>query len=165
MKARSAVFFDRDGVLNEDIGYLYRQEDFHWIPGAKEAILHYNRQGYLVFVVTNQSGVARGYYQEADVHLLHQWMLEELADIGAHIDGFFHCPHHPEGKIVDYAIQCNCRKPEPGLIRQAMAKWHIDPGRSFLIGDKPSDIAAAEAAGITGYLFTGGNLYNFVLAL
>lgn len=165
MKARPAVFFDRDGVLNEDIGYLYRPEDFRWIPGAKEAILHYNRQGYLVFVVTNQSGVARGYYQETDVHRLHQWMQNELTDIGAHIDDFFHCPHHPEGKIVDYAIKCDCRKPEAGLIRQAMAKWHTDPSRSFLIGDKPSDMAAAETAGITGYLFTGGNLYDFVLAL
>ena len=165
MKACPAVFFDRDGVLNEDIGYLYRQEDFHWIPGAKEAILHYNRQGYLVFVVTNQSGVARGYYQEDDVHRLHQWMQDQLASIGAHIDGFFHCPHHPEGTVDPYRMTCSCRKPEPGLIQQAMKEWPVGKNRSLLIGDKSSDVEAAHAAGIRGHLFPGGNLYDFVLLL
>lgn len=162
MKARPAVFFDRDGVLNDDIGYLYRSEDFRWIQGAKEAVLHYNRQRYLVFVVTNQSGVARGYYGENDIHKLHQWMQEELAGIGAHVDAFYYCPHHPEGTMADYQQACSCRKPSPGLILQALIEWPVDRNRSFLIGDKLSDLEAARAAGLTGYLFEGGNLLDFV---
>ena len=159
---RPAVFFDRDGVLNVDVNYLYKIEDFCWMPGAKEAIKYYNDQGYLVFVVTNQSGVARGYYSEADVHNLHKWMQKELAEAGARIDAFYHCPHHVQGSVAEYRLDCGCRKPAPGLILQAMEEWPVDKKKSFLIGDKPSDVEAAQTAGIKGYLFPGGNLYDFV---
>ena len=162
---RPAVFFDRDGVLNIDHGYLYRQQDFEWMPGAMQAIKYFNDHDYLVFVVTNQSGIARGYYTEADMHALHRYMNGELSKFGAHIDAFYHCPHYLGGKEEQYSKACTCRKPAPGMIEQAFKEWDIQHERSFLIGDKPSDMQAAQAANVTGYLFQGGNLYDFIQAL
>lgn len=159
---RPAVFFDRDGVLNSDKGYLYRAEDFEWMPGAAEAVRYLNGRGYLVFVVTNQSGVARGYYSEEDVVRLHGWMNAELAKFGAHIDAFYYCPHLPDGSVEAYRCACECRKPLPGLILQAFGEWNVDKDRSFLVGDRLSDVQAAEAAGISGFTFPGGNLYDFI---
>ena len=156
------VFLDRDGVVNADIGYLWRPEDCMWIPGAPEVIRLFNSRAWPVVVVTNQSGVARGYYRETDVQALHSWMNEALARQGAHIDAFYYCPHYLTGSMPEYMVDCECRKPKPGMIRRAMDEWHADPGQSFLIGDKPSDMEAAEAAGIRGYLFSGGNLKKFV---
>ncbi len=156
------VFLDRDGVLNADIGYLWRKEDFVWMPGAPEAVRLFNQLDWRVVVVTNQSGVARGYYQETDVQSLHAWMNDELAKQGAHIDSFYFCPHYPQGAQAKYAVECDCRKPQPGMILRGLADWQGNPATSFLIGDKESDIAAATAAGITGYLFTGSNLLEFV---
>ena len=158
----TVVFLDRDGVLNADIGYLWRKEDVIWIPGAFEAIRLFNRQGWPVVVVTNQSGVARGYYREQDIEGLHAWMNEELAKKGIWIDAFYFCPHHPRGILQEYIQDCACRKPQPGLILQGMAKWKADPATSFLIGDKESDVEAAKAAGIRGYLFIGTNLLDYV---
>lgn len=162
MKQRPAVFFDRDGVLNVDKGYAYQPEQIEWIQGAPEAIRYFNEQGCLVFVVTNQSGVARGYYNEEDVRKLHAWMNRELAKQGARIDAFYHCPHHPEGSLAEFRQECDCRKPKPGMLVTALAEWPVDKTASFLVGDKPSDVEAARAAGLTGYLFTGGNLYEFL---
>lgn len=162
---RPAAFLDRDGVLNVDRGYVFRRDDFIWNEGAAVAVKWLNEHGYYVFVVTNQSGVARGYYREEDVTALHAWMNEELARAGAHIDAFYYCPHHPEGEVQEYRAVCACRKPAPGLIVQAMREWPVDKGRSFLVGDKPSDIGAAQAAGIKGYLFAGGNLMEFIVPL
>ena len=156
------VFLDRDGVVNADIGYLWRREDFLWIPGAPAAIRLFNGRGWPVVVVTNQSGVARGYYREQEVQALHLWMNAELDKQGAHIDAFYFCPHHPRGAIEEYTRECDCRKPQPGMILQAMAEWSADPATSFLIGDKESDVAAAAAAGIRGYLFDGSNLLEYV---
>lgn len=158
---RPAVFFDRDGVLNVDTHYLHKVQEFVWIDGAPQAILRFNRMGWLVFVVTNQSGVARGYYDEAAVHVLHAHMQAELARIGAHIDDFRHCPHHPKGVVDGYGVDCGCRKPQPGMISDLLAAWPVDAGRSVLIGDKQSDLDAAAAAGIRGCLFSGGNLAAF----
>ncbi|HWQ61561.1 MAG TPA: HAD family hydrolase [Negativicutes bacterium] len=159
-----AVFFDRDGVLNVDKGYLHKQEDFEWMPGAIAAIRRLNSQGYLVLVVTNQSGVARGYYTEDDVAALHAWMNGELGKHGARIDKFYYCPHYTEGTARKYVTACQCRKPLPGLILTAFAEWDIDQANSFLIGDKDSDLAAAAAAGIRGYKFTAGDLDEFIKA-
>ena len=111
---RRAVFFDRDGTLNVDIHYLHRPEDFIWIPGAKEAIRHVNDRGYLAILVTNQSGVARGYYPESDVQRVYDWMNSELQKVGAHLDALYYCPHHPEGKVPAYTKTCSCRKPATG---------------------------------------------------
>lgn len=161
---RPAVFFDRDGVLNEDLSFVYKPADLRWIPGAKDAVLWLNRQGYLVFVVTNQSGIARGYFSAAEVEDLHRWMQGELAAIGAHIDQFAYCPHHPEAPLPAYRQACACRKPNPGMILDLLAAWPVDPQRSLLIGDQPRDIAAAQAAGIAAAQFSEGNLHDFLLS-
>lgn len=155
---RGAVFFDRDGTLNVDKDYLYRIEDFEWLEDAPEAIRWANRQGLLVIVVTNQSGVARGYFTEEDVRRLHEWMNEELARFGAHIDAFYYCPHLPDGSVSAYAKECDCRKPKPGLIERACDDFHIDKEASLMIGDKPRDIECAEKAGVRGALYTDGSL-------
>lgn len=162
MERRPAVFFDRDGVLNVDKGYVYRWEDFVWIPGAIETIRYFNEQGYLTFVVTNQSGIARGYYTEDDLHHLHARMNLELQSHGAHIDAFYFCPHHPDALLEKYRGECDCRKPQAGMIRKALREWPVDTEASFLVGDKISDIEAAKTSGITGYLFTGRNLCQFL---
>lgn len=156
------AFLDRDGVLNEDIGYLHRPEGLIWIEGAKEAVLFLNGAGYTVIAVTNQSGVARGYFDTGAVEGLHSWMNEELQRAGAHIDAFYYCPHHPEAAVGQYKIECSCRKPAPGMLLRAMEEWPCEPGKSFLIGDKDRDLEAARRAGIPGNLFQGGNLLAFI---
>lgn len=163
---RPAAFLDRDGVLNHDFDYVHRPADIVWIDGAKEAVRLLNEAGFLVLVVTNQSGIGRGYYTEADMHALHVWMGRELAEAGAHIDAFYHCPYHPEASIAAYrAADHPDRKPNPGMLVRAMAEWPIDAARSFLIGDRDSDLAAARAAGIAGHLFAGGDLAATVRCL
>lgn len=157
-----AVFFDRDGVLNVDKAYLYKIDELEWIDGALEAIAYLMRSGYLVFVVTNQSGIARGYYTVAEMEKLHRYMADTAANSGGKIEKFYYCPHLPEGSVAEYAVDCACRKPKPGLILQALAEYDIDVDKSFLIGDKKRDVEAAEAAGIKGYLFEKGNLLDFI---
>ena len=160
---RPALFLDRDGVLNEDPGYVYRWEDFRWIPGARETVAAFNRAGWLVIVVTNQSGVGRGYYTEADVHQLHERMAQDLARVGGRIDAFYHAPHHPDATLEIYRHpDPPDRKPNPGMILRALAEWPIDREASLLIGDKPSDLEAALRAGIKGVLFEGGDLQRFL---
>ncbi len=155
---RGAVFFDRDGTLNVDKDYLYKIEDFEWMEGAPQAIRWANEKGLLVIVVTNQSGVARGYFAEDDVRRLHGWMNEDLARFGAHIDAFYYCPHLPNGSVKEYAVECDCRKPKPGLIEKACADFDINREVSLLIGDKPRDVKCAEAGGVRGVLYEGGSL-------
>ncbi len=157
-RRRPAVFLDRDGTLNADTGYLHRVEDFRWMPGAREAVRYLNGRGYLVFVVTNQSGIGRGYYGEADVERLHRWMQGQLAALEAHIDDFRYCPHHPEATLPSYRQTCDCRKPAAGMLLDLMAAWPVDRARSVVIGDKVSDMAAAAAAGLRGVLYEGGSL-------
>lgn len=153
-----AVFFDRDGVLNVDVHYLYRPEDFVWTEGAMEAIKFCNQHGYLVIVVTNQSGVARGYYTEQDVQELHRWMNAELRNKDAHIDAFYYCPHHPDAQMALYRQACDCRKPKPGMVEAACQRFQIDKSQSLFIGDKASDMECAANAGVRGIQFFGGNL-------
>lgn len=160
---RPALFLDRDGVLNEDRGYVARWEDFRWIAGAKEAVAAFNRAGWLVFLVTNQSGVGRGYYTEDDMRRLHARMMEELALAGGRIDAVYHCPQHPDAEIDAYRHpDPPDRKPNPGMILRALEEWPVDKGRSVMIGDKPSDLEAALRAGIRGVLFEGGDLLQFL---
>ncbi len=159
---RPAVYFDRDGVLNEDLGYVHRPDQFRWIEGAREAVRWLNDNGYYVFVVTNQAGVARGYYDEETVQSLHRWMSAELQKSGAHIDGFEYSPHHPEGTIERYRRDSDLRKPGPGMLKKLMADWPTDPSGSLLVGDRETDIQAAAAAGVQGHLFAGGDLLAFV---
>jgi D,D-heptose 1,7-bisphosphate phosphatase len=158
---RPAVFFDRDGVLNrDDTGYAHRPEELEWTKNAIEAVRLANQSGWYTFVVTNQSGVARGYYDEDAVRRFHEQMEIELARDGAHIDEFRFCPFHPEGTVPQYRRDAECRKPKPGMLLDLMRAWPIDVPRSILIGDKESDCAAAAAAGIRGYLFREGDLYS-----
>lgn len=160
-----ALFLDRDGVLNEDRGFVSRWEDFHWIAGARETVAAFNRAGWLVIVVTNQSGVGRGYYTEAEMHALHARMVDELKAVGGHIDAFYVAPHHPEAPLETYRHpDPPDRKPNPGMILRALQDFPIDKARSLLIGDKPSDLEAALRAGVRGVLFKGGNLMSFLEA-
>lgn len=162
---RPAVFFDRDGVLNEDDGYAFDPNEIRWVEGAQQAVKAVNDAGYFAFVVTNQSGIARGLYEEHHVRHLHDWMSDELARIGAHIDAFEYCPHHPDGHVLQYRVLCNCRKPQPGMIRALLEQYPVNTYYSFMIGDKQSDLDAAKAAGVAGYLFDGTNLQAFITPL
>ncbi|MBF0460617.1 MAG: D-glycero-beta-D-manno-heptose 1,7-bisphosphate 7-phosphatase [Magnetococcales bacterium] len=159
---RPAIFLDRDGVINQDHGYVATPDRFEWIAGAPQAIRWCNEHGYLVLVVTNQAGIARGYYDEAQFQALTTWMQAELARHGAHVDATYHCPHHPTEGVGPWRTECRCRKPNPGLLEQARAEWAIDWAHSLLIGDKPTDVAAAERVGLVGHLFAGGRLDLFL---
>lgn len=159
---RPAVFFDRDGVLNHDSGYTFETHKLEWIEGAREAVKAVNDAGYFAFVITNQSGVARGYYEEHHVVSLHRWMADQMALIGAHIDAFEYCPDHPDGTVARYCRISDRRKPAPGMITDLVRRFPVDMTRSMVIGDKESDMEAAEAAGLAGHLFKGGNLEAFV---
>ncbi len=155
------MIFDRDGVLNEDVGYAYQPAQIRWVEGAMAAVRSVNDAGLFAFVATNQSGVARGYYSEADVVALHDWMNAELGrEAGAHIDAFVYSPFHPEAPLDAYRRDSACRKPQPGMILELLARFPVDPARTLMIGDKDSDVAAAQAAGIEGLLFEGGSVWT-----
>ncbi len=165
MARRPAAFLDRDGVLIEDTGWPHKPEEARWIPGAAQAVKALNDRGYFVFIVTNQAGVARGFYPEAQVGVMHRWMAAELARAGAHVDAFEYCPHHPDATVPAFRRDCHRRKPSPGMIRDLLAVWPVRIEGSFLIGDRETDLAAAAAAGIPGHLFPGGDLAAFLARL
>ena len=152
---KRAVFLDRDGTINIEKEYLYQTADFEFIPGTPKAIRLLNQAGFMVVVVTNQSGVARGYYTEEDVENLHRHIDRELERFGAHIDAWLYCPHHPAGR-GRYALPCDCRKPLPGMLQEAAACYDIDMANSTMIGDKLADIEAGTAAGCRTILVRTG---------
>jgi D,D-heptose 1,7-bisphosphate phosphatase len=145
---KPAAFLDRDGTLNHDDGYTYKVEEFQWFDGAKEAIKKLNDSGYLVFIVTNQAGIARGYYDSAAVDKLHNWMQLELSGLGAHFDDIRYCPHHPEGTVSELSIVCDCRKPSAGMLRNLIEKWSPLISRSFMLGDSDKDVQAGKEVGL-----------------
>lgn len=147
---KPAAFLDRDGTLNHDDGYTHKVDGFRWIDGAKEAVKRLNDAGYLVFIVTNQAGIARGFYDATAVTTLHDWMQGELAAIGAHFDDVRFCPHHPEGAIPELSIACDCRKPNTAMLEDLIAYWQPDLTRSFMLGDSDKDAQAGIAVGIEG---------------
>lgn len=145
------MFLDRDGTLNVEVNYLHRIEDLVLVAGAARAISALNRAGWLVIVVTNQAGIARGYYDETALHTLHEHLTQALAAQDARIDAIYYCPHHP-----DFSGTCECRKPQPGMLLQAAAEHGIDLTRSWLVGDTGGDIGAGRAAGCRTVLVRSG---------
>lgn len=148
MKLRRAAFLDRDGVLNEDHGYVYRNEDFQWLPGAVAAMQRLQRAGFALVVITNQSGIARGLYTLDDLELLHGHMRALLEPQGVTLTGVYACPHHPEAVLPQYRLACDCRKPQPGMLLRAALEHGLDLAASSLFGDKASDIEAGRRAGV-----------------
>jgi D-glycero-D-manno-heptose 1,7-bisphosphate phosphatase len=138
---KKIIFLDRDGVINKEKNYLYQKEDFNFIEGIFDACRYFQSIGYQLIVVTNQSGIARGYYLEEDFHKLTKWMLKKFKEKNIKILDLFFCPHGPESS-------CNCRKPKPGMLLEAKEKYNIDMENSWMIGDKEADVGAANAAGI-----------------
>ena len=156
------LFLDRDGILNEDVSYLYKISDLKWVPGIFDALRLAREAGYELIVVTNQSGVARGMFTEEDVQNLHEHMQDELLMEGIPLLDIYYCPHLEGAAMPAYDVVCDCRKPKPGMILQAMEDHPIDSHESFLIGDSPRDVEAAHGAGISGYLYQGGDIVEFV---
>ncbi|MEM6289401.1 MAG: HAD family hydrolase [Bacteroidota bacterium] len=154
---RAAVFLDRDGTLNEDTGYVHRVDEVTWIPGALDAVARFNAAGRLVVLATNQGGVARGYYTEADVEALHAWMHGELASAGAHLDAVYYAPTHPEGVVERLAVEHADRKPGLGMFERAIREHGIDPRRSVMVGDKTTDILPGVRLGMGTVLVETGH--------
>jgi D-glycero-D-manno-heptose 1,7-bisphosphate phosphatase len=159
---KAALILDRDGTINVDRGWVHQPEDFVWIEGAREGIKWANDRGILVLVVTNQAGIARGYYTEQEFQAFTRWIDGELEACHAHIDATYYCPHHPSEGTLEYRQECHCRKPRPGLIERALTEWGFDPMSSVMIGDGDNDLGAAAAAGIRGVRFEGGSLLDCV---
>ncbi|WP_109079441.1 D-glycero-beta-D-manno-heptose 1,7-bisphosphate 7-phosphatase [Aggregatibacter kilianii] len=145
---KKAVFLDRDGTLNIDYGYVHEIDNFRFIEGGIEALKKLKEMGYLLVLVTNQSGIARGYFTEQQFLQLTEWMDWSLADRGVDLDGIYYCPHHPEAKITEFKQDCDCRKPKSGMLLQAIKELSIDPSRSIMIGDKIEDLRAGKGAKI-----------------
>jgi D,D-heptose 1,7-bisphosphate phosphatase len=161
-RRRPAIFLDRDGVLNIDRGYVHAPDQVEWVPGAKEAVKLVNDAGYYVFIVTNQASVVKGRYPEEAIGALHRWMAQELVKAGASIDDWRYCLYHPEASLVEYRSAHPWRKPSSGMLLDLFAHWPIEREGSLLIGHKVSDIEAAEAVGVPGHLFEGGDLTAFL---
>ena len=158
---KPALFLDRDGVINTDRGHVARLEDWQWIEGAIECVQNFRKRDWFIFVVTNQSGIAFDYYSEADMNRVHQHMTAGFRAAETDIDRIYSCPFHPEATNLKYRKTSIDRKPNPGMLLQAMSDFPVKREASFLIGDKPTDIAAAHAANVGGFLFRGGNLADF----
>jgi D-glycero-D-manno-heptose 1,7-bisphosphate phosphatase len=156
MRTSPAVFLDRDGVLIEEVNYLSEVGQVRLLPGAAEAVASLNLARVPVVVVTNQAGVARGYFPEERVGEVHDFLAALLAQRGARVDRYYHCPHHPDAKVERYRVACECRKPKPGMLRRAEAEMGLDLTRSYLVGDNVSDLAAGGAAGCKTVLVRTG---------
>lgn len=156
------ALLDRDGVINLDVGYPHRPDQIVWVDGIFDALARLRQKGYRVVVVTNQSGVARGMFTCGDVERLHAWMAEEIAARGGRIDAFFYCPYHPEAPLDAWRMDHEDRKPKPGMVIKALQRFPTQIAGSFLIGDNATDIAAASAADLAGFLFPGGRIDRFV---
>ncbi|MEO0558039.1 MAG: HAD family hydrolase [Bacteroidota bacterium] len=154
---RPAVFLDRDGVLNEESGYVHRIDEVTWIPGSLDAVRRLHEAGFVLILVTNQAGVARGLYTEADVQALHRWMDDAIQRAGGRIDAWYYNPTHPEGTVPRYAIKHPDRKPGTGMFERALREHGIDPMRSFMVGDKTSDLIPARQLELVNILVRTGH--------
>lgn len=154
--SRPAVFLDRDGTINIEAGYIHELHNLNLIPGAARTIAGLNQLGVPVILVTNQSGPARGYYPESWVHALHERLVSLLAAEGAHLDALYYCPHLPDGTVPEYTQDCHCRKPEPGMLEQAAREHDLDLARSYMIGDKATDVEVGQRVNAKTILLTSG---------
>ena len=157
-----AIFLDRDGVINKDFGYVFKIEDFVFTKGALSAMKYLIDLNYVLFIITNQSGIGRGYFTENDFLKLDSYIKKILKKHGIIIKETFYCPHHPEAKIEKYKQECSCRKPKTGMLDRAFSKYEIDKSSSFLIGDKLTDIEAGKSAKIKSLLFNTDDLDSFI---
>ena len=153
---RPAVFLDRDGTMIHDVGYLSRREDLQWYAWTIDAIRLLNRAGFLVCVTTNQGGIGLGFYDEVFLRALHQEMAETVTAAGGSVAGWYYCPHHPRAVVERLRVTCDCRKPQPGMIRQAEKEHAIDLTRSFVVGDKVADMGLGASVGATSVLVKTG---------
>lgn len=149
---KKAIFLDRDGTINVEKNYLYEINEFEFISGVFEGLRLLQEKGYLLIVVTNQSGIARGYYSEGDFEVLNTWMVQEFKYQGVQIEDVFYCPHLPDARVEQYRKQCDCRKPAIGMYQKAIGKYEIDLSRSFVIGDKMRDCAICKETDCRGFL-------------
>lgn len=158
---QKAVFLDRDGVINHDHAYVHKIEDFEFIDGVFDACRDFIAKGYILIVVTNQSGIGRGYYDEAQFNQLTEWMKTQFAQQQCPISEVYFCPHHPKKALPEYLQDCDCRKPNPGMLQQGIDEFDVDVSQSVMIGDKVSDVQAARAAGIkTAILVNSGQAFS-----
>jgi D-glycero-D-manno-heptose 1,7-bisphosphate phosphatase len=153
---RKAIFIDRDGTLIEEVGYLKMLEDLRFTTRAVNALELFHQRGFLNIVITNQSAIARGILSPKELNKIHQKMKLLAKEEGGIIDDIFYCPHLPEGRVAPYNVECECRKPKPGMIQQAAEKHHLNLSECILVGDKPSDLQLAQEAGIRGVLVLTG---------
>lgn len=156
MASRPAVFIDRDGTLTEEVGYVNHPQRLRLLPRSAEAIRRLNAAGVAAVVVTNQAGVARGYFSEEVLHAVNDALVAQLKDAGAYLDGLYVCPHHPTEGVPPFRADCDCRKPKPGLLRRAAGELALDLGASTIVGDKASDLAVGPAVGARGVLVLTG---------
>ena len=152
---RKAAFLDRDGVINIDHAYVHRWEEFEWVEGVLEAARRLSEAGYLLVIVTNQSGIGRGYYTEEDFERLNREVRRAFEEVGAPLAGIYFCPHHPVKALEPYRMECGCRKPAPGMLLEAARDLNIDLSQSLMVGDKVSDMQAAQAAGVPVRILVG----------
>lgn len=152
IRNKKAIFLDRDGTINVDKHYLYRKEDFEFIPGVVKALKQLTEMGYLLIIVTNQSGIARGYYSEEDLLALNEWLISTLHEQKANIEDIFYCPHLPDAKVEKYRKDCTCRKPEIGMFLQAVEKYDIDLSKSYAVGDRMRDLSICFQSSCNGIL-------------
>ncbi len=145
---KPAIFLDRDGTINHDHGYVHLSDDFQFIDGVIDAMVELKKMGYLLVLITNQSGIARGLFTEDQFMHLTEWMDWSLADRGVDLDGIYFCPHHPQAVVDEYRQECECRKPKAGMFSDAMAQLDIDMSASYMVGDKKEDMQAASLAGV-----------------
>lgn len=161
-ETNKAVFLDRDGTINVEKEYLYRIQDFEFIPGAMEGLLKLQEAGYLLIIITNQSGIGRGYYTEDDFRTLNNWMQDQLRKKGILISNVYCCPHFPEAKVEKYRMVCRCRKPLLGMFEQAVKDYTIDLAQSWSIGDKLRDHAICEKSSCKGFLVGNNELAGII---
>ena len=162
---KKAIFLDRDGTINVERDYLFKISDFEFLPGAIDALHSLQAAGFLLIIITNQSGIARGYYTLEDYEKLNGWMLNELERHDVRIEKVYYCPHHPNATVSEYRIDCDCRKPKLGMYKQAIGDYHIDLSRSFAIGDKIRDCSICESTECRGFLIANNEKSEIINAV